>query len=435
MAYDAENCLTSAGTSTYTCDAHGIRVKKALQGSTTTAYIFSGGRDIAEYDNGAAVNSPSREYIYWGGQLIATIQGTSTIYHHADHLSVRVTTDSNGNKIGEQGHYPYGEQWYAANTTTKFFFTSYERDSESGNDYAMARYYINRFGRFSCVDPVLGQPSDPQSWNRYAYVRNNPVNLVDPSGQNLLGWLIKAFLALLSYLTGIPFYTLSLPGGPFGGSLGTGPTFPDPLGNTQATLNSIYHPIDPSKFVIMDWSPAAHDQMMQNALGPCGISQDWISKIQKASRDFDASHQDPSWSFAHYMSNGNPDLFGHTQTAEEAITAANNFIVSNVEAAQDAWKAGQTNNALSDFGVAMHPVMDSTSPWHTEGGQGEKPIPWCGAGGCKGSWNNLGHSMTNIGPWGETSTFLSNHPEYQQRANSLIRSAFEIMTGMHLNCD
>jgi len=174
LSYDAENCLISAGTSTYTCDAHGIRVKKALQGSTTTAYIFSGGKDIAEYDNGAAVSSPSREYVYLGGRLIATIQGTSTVYHHADDLSVRVTTDANGTKIGEQGHYPYGETWYASNTTTKFIFTSYERDAESGNDYAVARFYINRFGRFSCVDPLLGKPADPQTWNRYAYVRNNP---------------------------------------------------------------------------------------------------------------------------------------------------------------------------------------------------------------------------------------------------------------------
>lgn len=65
-----------------------------------------------------------------------------TKYHHADHLSARVTTDTNGTKVGEQGHYPYGESWYSASTTTKWQFTSYEpfgfaqgrRDSESGSD-------------------------------------------------------------------------------------------------------------------------------------------------------------------------------------------------------------------------------------------------------------------------------------------------------------
>ena len=208
LAYDADNCMTSAGTTIYTCDSHGIRVKKALSGSTNTAYIFSGGQDIAEYDFASGGNpsaaSPTREFIYLGGRLISTIQGTATVYHHADHLSVRLTTDAAGTKIGEQGHYPYGEQWYASNTTTKFFFTSYSRDSETGNDYAMARFYINRFGRFSCADPVLGNPADPQSWNRYAYVRNNPVNMTDPSGQF---WLFKLFGGLLSVfgvLTGNP---------------------------------------------------------------------------------------------------------------------------------------------------------------------------------------------------------------------------------------
>jgi len=74
-----------------------------------------------------------------------------------------------GQKVGEQGHYPYGETWYTANTSTKFIFTTYERDAESGNDYAMARLYIDRFGRFCTVDPMDGNPADPQSWNHYTY--------------------------------------------------------------------------------------------------------------------------------------------------------------------------------------------------------------------------------------------------------------------------
>jgi RHS repeat-associated protein len=232
LSYDAENCMTSSansmtGTSTYTCDSHGVRVVKALQGSTTTVYVFSGGKDIDEYDNGAAVNSPSREYIYLGSRLISTIQGTTTLYHHSDHLSVRVTTNTSGTNIGEQGHYPYGEQWYAPGTTTKFFFTSYERDStDSGNDYSMARFYINRFGRFSCVDPLLGQPGDPQSWNRYAYVRNNPTNNVDPSGMSFIHWLYSVFRLLANILLGG-----TSTGSPI--SLGTPPIFSDPLGNSQ----------------------------------------------------------------------------------------------------------------------------------------------------------------------------------------------------------
>ena len=202
-SYDAANQMTSyqsgSGAGGYVYDDHGKRVKKCLPNCTSptssTVYIFSAGKDIAEYDNGAAPASPSREYIYSGGTLLSTLTSASTTYHHSDHLSVRVSTDANGNKIGEQGHYPYGESWYSANTTTKFIFTSYERDSESGNDYAMGRYYLVALGRYCTADPVSGSPGDPQSWNRYVYVRDNPISMTDPSG---LSWLSNFFKFLLN---------------------------------------------------------------------------------------------------------------------------------------------------------------------------------------------------------------------------------------------
>ena len=69
-------------------------------------------------------------------------------------------------------------------------FTAYERDNESGLDYAQARYYSSTQGRFTSPDPLLasGNPKLPQSWNRYAYSVNNPLVNVDPSG---LLWYTK----------------------------------------------------------------------------------------------------------------------------------------------------------------------------------------------------------------------------------------------------
>jgi RHS repeat-associated protein len=61
-------------------------------------------------------------------------------------------------------------------------FTTYERDSESGNDYALARYYASRLGRFISPDALAGSTSDPQSLNRYTYAHDLPTNLVDLSG-------------------------------------------------------------------------------------------------------------------------------------------------------------------------------------------------------------------------------------------------------------
>src|SRR5229473_8563306 len=147
-------------------DGLGIRIRKCAPNcgspASSTIYVFSGSKVIAEYDNGAAVASPSREYIYSRAQLLAKIESGATTYFHADHLSARLLTDSSGNTLRQRGHYPFGETWYETGTTTKFKFTTYERDAESGNDYALARYSVNRLGRFSSLDPVAGSNGNPQ---------------------------------------------------------------------------------------------------------------------------------------------------------------------------------------------------------------------------------------------------------------------------------
>jgi RHS repeat-associated protein len=66
-------------------------------------------------------------------------------------------------------------------------FTSKERDSESGLDNFEARYFGSSLGRFMSPDPLAGHVEDPQTLNRYTYVRNNPLNLTDPTGLDF--WL------------------------------------------------------------------------------------------------------------------------------------------------------------------------------------------------------------------------------------------------------
>jgi RHS repeat-associated protein len=64
-------------------------------------------------------------------------------------------------------------------------FTGKERDAESGNDYFGARYYASSMGRFLSPDPgwfFATNPTNPQTWNLYSYVLNNPLNAVDPDG-------------------------------------------------------------------------------------------------------------------------------------------------------------------------------------------------------------------------------------------------------------
>jgi RHS repeat-associated protein len=88
-----------------------------------------------------------------------------------------------------------------------WFFTSYDRDSESGLDYAVARYYDSRTGTFCSADPLAGDPSDPQSWNRYPYGRNDPIDMTDPSGKSFgdfVGSLIHGVMEGLAFAFGGP---------------------------------------------------------------------------------------------------------------------------------------------------------------------------------------------------------------------------------------
>lgn len=220
FVYDGENRMVADPTvgSTYVYDGNGTRVRKCLPNcanpTSSTVFVFSGSQDIAEYDNGAAPSSPSREFIHSdglpGSGLLATITGGSsptTTYFHDDHLDWRISTDGTsgsptyGQVIGYQGHYPFGESWYS-NNGNGLVFTSYQRDSESGLDYAMARYYDSTAARFCSADPLGGQLDDPQTWDRYSYSRNDPVNLVDPSGQGFFSWFMDALLILADIFSG-----------------------------------------------------------------------------------------------------------------------------------------------------------------------------------------------------------------------------------------
>ncbi len=98
--------------------------------------------------------------------------------------------------VARQDYLPFGEEipaGYAGRSSSLLFgasdgveqkFTGQIRDSETGMDFFPKRYYASAVGRFTSPDPMnLGaDPTDPQSWNAYAYVRNNPLALVDPMG-------------------------------------------------------------------------------------------------------------------------------------------------------------------------------------------------------------------------------------------------------------
>jgi RHS repeat-associated protein len=183
-AYNADNQITKVdGAGSYVYDAGGRRVIK-----NGTVYIYEGANVIAEYPNGAAPGSPSVEYV----SSVASFAGGATTYYYSDHLSVRALADAAGNVTGRQAQFPFGELMTGLQTgaSTKWQFTSYERDlapGDSGLDYAQARFYGSRFGRFMSLDALSGNIKNPQSLNRYAYVANDPIDFTDPHGTDLRG--------------------------------------------------------------------------------------------------------------------------------------------------------------------------------------------------------------------------------------------------------
>jgi len=116
--------------------------------------------------------------------------GTITVvshytYYHLDHLgSPRILTNSLGVRMQGQHFMPFGEEIPIESGVNTRKFTGHERDTEIGLDYMFARYYEASLGRFLAADPGNDRDlGDPQTWNMYTYVRNNPVNATDPDGR------------------------------------------------------------------------------------------------------------------------------------------------------------------------------------------------------------------------------------------------------------
>ena len=150
-------------------------------------------------------------------QVSITATNTSAVDFEwlvTDHLGTpRMVVNKTGSLAGVKRHdyLPFGEELYAGVSSrtvehgytgdgVRQKFTSKERDSETGIDYSLERYYSPTQGRFTSPDHVDGNPAsfintiifsralpyssllDPQSLNSYSYAYNNPLSFVDPDG-------------------------------------------------------------------------------------------------------------------------------------------------------------------------------------------------------------------------------------------------------------
>ncbi len=124
----------------------------------------------------------SRTYIYHGIMLASIDQDDKKDYYVVDHLGSIRETIAEDKKPDAVSYYAYGENATEPRTGKTYGFAAQQEDQEAELSYVNARYYMAATGRFLAVDTASGDLSDPTSLNRYAYVTNNPLRLVDPTG-------------------------------------------------------------------------------------------------------------------------------------------------------------------------------------------------------------------------------------------------------------
>jgi RHS repeat-associated protein len=228
--YDAAGNLTSDGRWSFSYDALGQPMSKQFNGANQAYYVYTAGDErIAVQENlwwiwslrgedgkvlrqyRSSVTNPSvaalwLEDFVWSDGLLLGSQRPAELggrrHFHLDHLGTpRLITSDNGQQESYHDYYPFGDERSPVqqeiaggfDREEPMKFTGHERDFAAGQgregsdyiDYMHARYYGPGVGRFLSVDPLLDLAvcmPNPQAWNRYGYVRDNPINRLDPNG-------------------------------------------------------------------------------------------------------------------------------------------------------------------------------------------------------------------------------------------------------------
>jgi RHS repeat-associated protein len=171
----------------YTFDALNRRFRIANASNTIDYQFDAAGRRTVEWQE--STNFGIRGNVYWGNMPIAFhgINGTE-YFEQQDWLGTeRVRTNYTGAVVGSYASLAFGDGFSASGTDEDpYHFAGTHRDSESATDHAQFLQFREATGRWMSPDPYDGSYdwSNPQSYNRYAYVMGNPSGLVDPTGQD-----------------------------------------------------------------------------------------------------------------------------------------------------------------------------------------------------------------------------------------------------------
>jgi RHS repeat-associated protein len=192
-SYDAENRMITVdgSTQTYFYDAFGRQTQTIYGGNTYSRIFGLNGRAEVQFVG----NTWMLSELYAGstGEYLGNYSNNTTYFAHSDHEDTRHKyTDPNGSVVETCTSLPFGD---GANCTgsgpaSPTAFTGQDLDPNTNLTRFLARNYSMQQGRWLSPDPsglAAVDVSNPQTWNRYAYVANNPLSFVDPTGLNMKG--------------------------------------------------------------------------------------------------------------------------------------------------------------------------------------------------------------------------------------------------------
>ena len=221
-AYDADNRLTTVGTTSPTYDANGNlktrgsdtfgydfdnRLVQSTIGGVASTYLYDGlgnrksltstgttkrfvldtngslSHVLAETDASGKVTA----YYIHGRGLVSRLAANGTpLYYHFDVRGSTIALSNEAGQLTDQYAYePFGKLANSQGATAnpfKYVGKYGVVDEGNGISYIRARYYSPELGRFISKDPLTGTDGDSQSLHRYVYAVNNPIRLIDVSG-------------------------------------------------------------------------------------------------------------------------------------------------------------------------------------------------------------------------------------------------------------
>ncbi|HEU5103109.1 MAG TPA: RHS repeat-associated core domain-containing protein, partial [Roseiflexaceae bacterium] len=197
--WDHENrptqIISNTVTENYTYDGDGERISRASGGTTT---IYLGG--LWEETTAGVITS----YYSFNGATIAQRTSSGVTFLHGDHLgSVSMASGAGGASAGTQAFDAWGQISSGGISASSLNYTGQRRDSGTGLLYYHTRYHDPVLARFVSADTMTPDPSNPQDLNRYAYVHDNPIRYIDPTG-HCLGWLWNDASCRPIWQTGAP---------------------------------------------------------------------------------------------------------------------------------------------------------------------------------------------------------------------------------------